>query len=64
MTALMHSIWTVVVFIVFIGIIAWAYSGRRKKDFDEAARLVLDEDDPVQVNQKKDNTETETQEKP
>ncbi|MBT3204097.1 MAG: cbb3-type cytochrome oxidase subunit 3 [Gammaproteobacteria bacterium] len=66
MTALMHSIWTVVVFIVFIGIIVWAYSGRRKKDFDEAARLVLDEDDPVQVNQEKEKAETEskdTQEK-
>ncbi|MCP4077877.1 MAG: cbb3-type cytochrome c oxidase subunit 3 [Gammaproteobacteria bacterium] len=61
MTALMHSIWTVVVFVVFIGIIAWAYSGKRKKDFDEAARLVLDDDDPVQENQKKDNTETESQ---
>jgi len=62
----MHSIWTVVVFIVFIGIIVWAYSGRRKKDFDEAARLVLDEDDPVQVNQEKEKAETEskdTQEK-
>ncbi len=47
MTSLMHSIWTVVVFVVFIGIILWAYSGNRKKDFDEAARLVLDEDDEI-----------------
>jgi len=42
----MHSIWTVLVFIVFIGIIFWAYSGKRKKDFDEAARLALDDDEP------------------
>lgn len=48
MNSLMHSIWTVIVFVVFIGIVLWAYSGRRKKDFDEAARLVLDEDDQVQ----------------
>ena len=54
MTALMHSIWTVVVFVVFIGIILWAYSGKRKKDFDEAARLVLDDDEPLQNNQNKD----------
>jgi len=44
MTGLMHSIWTVLVFIVFIGIIIWAYSGRRKKDFDAAARLALDDE--------------------
>lgn len=47
MSSLIHSIWTVVVFIVFISIVLWAYSSRRKKDFDEAARLVLDEDKPV-----------------
>ncbi len=60
MSSLMHSIWTVVVFVVFIGIILWAYSGRRKKDFDEAARIVLDEDDqvlekPVQNKQKEED---------
>ena len=67
MTSLMHSIWTVVVFVVFIGIILWAYSGKRKKDFDEAARLVLDDDDPIQDKQKKENAtadEQQEQEKP
>ena len=34
-------------FVVFIGIVLWAYSSRRKKDFDEAARLPFaDEDKP------------------
>lgn len=47
MSSLIHSIWTVAVFIVFIGIVLWAYSSRRKKGFDEAARMVLDEDKPV-----------------
>ena len=42
MTGLMHSIWTVMVFIVFIGIVLWAYSGARKKDYDEASRMALD----------------------
>jgi cytochrome c oxidase cbb3-type subunit 4 len=46
MSSLVHSIWTVVVFVVFIGIVFWAYSGRRKKDFDEASRLALDDDQP------------------
>ncbi len=52
MSSLVHSIWTVVVFIVFIGIVFWAYSGSRKKDFDEAARLVLDDDQPIQQEKK------------
>lgn len=45
MSPLIHSLWTVILFVVFIGIVAWAYSGRRKKDFDEAARLALDDDE-------------------
>ncbi|MDJ0880160.1 MAG: cbb3-type cytochrome c oxidase subunit 3 [Gammaproteobacteria bacterium] len=46
MSTLMHSIWTIIVFVVFIGIVVWAYSSRRKKDFDEASRLALDDDKP------------------
>ena len=30
---------TVVSFLVFVGIAVWAFSRRRKRDFDEAARL-------------------------
>jgi cytochrome c oxidase cbb3-type subunit IV len=30
---------TVVSFIVFVGIVVWAYSRKRKRDFDEAAQL-------------------------
>ena len=32
------SIFTVISFVVFIGIVAWAYSSRRKQAFDVAAR--------------------------
>jgi len=39
-----QSVWTVVVFILFIGIVIWAFSPRRRKDFDEAAQLPLDDD--------------------
>jgi cytochrome c oxidase cbb3-type subunit 4 len=35
---------TVVTLIVFVGIVVWAYSSKRKKQFDEAARSVLDDD--------------------
>lgn len=40
-----HSIWTLVLFISFIGIFLWAYSSRRKTDFEQAANLVFDQDE-------------------
>ncbi len=39
--ATMHSIWTVVLFVSFIGIIFWAYSKRQTSSFNEAANLVF-----------------------
>jgi cytochrome c oxidase cbb3-type subunit 4 len=42
--AMFHSVWTVVLVILFIGIVAWAFSAKRKADFDAAARLPLDEE--------------------
>ncbi|RFA31247.1 CcoQ/FixQ family Cbb3-type cytochrome c oxidase assembly chaperone [Alkalilimnicola ehrlichii] len=39
---------TVVLMVIFIGIVLWAYSSRRKSDFDEAARLPLDENESKQ----------------
>jgi cytochrome c oxidase cbb3-type subunit 4 len=35
---------TAVLMLLFFGVVVWAFSRRRKKDFDEAARLPLDED--------------------
>ena len=35
---------TIVLFIIFIGIILWAWSPGRKRDFDDAAQLVVDDD--------------------
>lgn len=40
---LFHSIWTVLLLVLFIGIWAWAWSSRRKDDFDAAARLPFDD---------------------
>lgn len=45
-----QSIWTIVVMITFLGIVAWAYSSRRKSDFDEAARLPFDDEPGVDKN--------------
>lgn len=39
-----HALWTVALFVIFIGIVAWAWSSKRKKQFDEAARLPLEDD--------------------
>ena len=33
------SIFTVIVFVSFVGIVLWAFSSRNKKKFDEAANL-------------------------
>ena len=35
---------TVLSFITFIGIVAWAYSCRNAADFEEAARLPFEQD--------------------
>ena len=41
---LLHGVWTATLLAVFAAIVVWAWSGRRKRDFDEAARLPLEED--------------------
>lgn len=41
----LHTIWTVIAFIVFIGIVVWAYGKNRRSEFDEAANLPFDEED-------------------
>ena len=35
---------TVLAMLAFLGIVAWAWSSRRRADFDAAARLPLEED--------------------
>jgi cytochrome c oxidase cbb3-type subunit 4 len=42
-----RSAMTVIMFVVFLGIVFWAYSKKRKSDFDEAARLPFDEDESM-----------------
>lgn len=44
---LLQGIWTIIVLITFVGIVAWAWSRKRKKDFDAAARIPFqgEEDD-------------------
>jgi cytochrome c oxidase cbb3-type subunit 4 len=39
-------------FITFIGIVAWAWSSKRKKSFDEAAHIPFDEEDEPKTSSK------------
>ncbi len=41
----LRSISTVLSFVAFISIVVWAYSGKRKRAFDEAAALAVDEEE-------------------
>ncbi len=41
----LHSLYTVLAFVSFAGIVLWAYSGKRKADFEEAGRLPMTEED-------------------
>jgi cytochrome c oxidase cbb3-type subunit 4 len=45
--SLILSIWTIVVMVLFIGIVLWAWSGKRKQRFDDAANIPFAEDEEV-----------------
>jgi cytochrome c oxidase cbb3-type subunit 4 len=55
-TSLIQSVWTLVVTVLFIGIVIWAWSGKRKKDFDEAANIPFTEDDMPAEKTSKENS--------
>jgi cytochrome c oxidase cbb3-type subunit 4 len=52
--ALFQSIWTIIVMVIFLGIVAWAYSNKRKASFDATAQSPIDDDDSVKAKEKKD----------
>lgn len=52
-----RTVLTLVCFVIFIGIVAWAYSAGRRERFDEAARVPLLDDDAsttAQAQEKRD----------
>lgn len=51
---MVYGIVTLLLMLIFIGGWIWAWSPRRKKAFDEAARLALDDADAAQGAKKKD----------
>jgi cytochrome c oxidase cbb3-type subunit 4 len=40
-----RGIFTALMLLLFVAVCIWAYSGRRKADFEEASRLPLEEDE-------------------
>lgn len=42
--ALSGSIYTILVFVSFIGVVIWAYSKKSKANFDEAEKLIFDDE--------------------
>jgi len=56
MDNLIQSVWTLVVLVLFVGIVIWAWSGKRKNDFDEAANIPFNEDDTPTENTSKENS--------
>ncbi|MBT3430432.1 MAG: cbb3-type cytochrome c oxidase subunit 3 [Proteobacteria bacterium] len=49
MITLFHSIWTTLMFILFVGIVVWAFSRRQKTEFATAASIPFeDEEHPIQ----------------
>ena len=43
----LRSLSTLFMFLVFVGIIAWSYAGKRRRDFDDAAQLPFLDDLPA-----------------
>lgn len=48
-----RTAWTVFAFVFFIGVVIWAWSGKRKRSFDEASRMALDDDKELTVEQRR-----------
>ena len=54
--SIVQSVWTLVVLVLFVGIVIWAWSGKRKQDFDEAANIPFSEDDkPIEQTSKENS---------
>ena len=46
---MLRAMYTLFMFLAFVGIVWWAWSARRKNDFDEAAALALEDDAPASL---------------
>jgi cytochrome c oxidase cbb3-type subunit 4 len=54
---LIQSLWTILVMVAFIGIVIWAWSGKRKQRFEDAANIPFTEDEqPKSDSMSKENS--------
>ncbi|MBS7326074.1 MAG: cbb3-type cytochrome c oxidase subunit 3 [Thiopseudomonas sp.] len=54
---MLRGLGTAIVFIAFIGLVFWAYNGKRKGSFDEAANLPFADEASDSPNSAKDSKE-------
>ncbi|TDQ34135.1 cytochrome c oxidase cbb3-type subunit 4 [Thiopseudomonas denitrificans] len=54
---MLRGLGTLVVFVAFIGLVFWAYNGKRKSSFDEAANLPFADDASDTTNSAKEPKE-------
>lgn len=52
-----RGIGTAIILIAFIGIVFWAYSGKRKRSFDEAAMLPFEDKTETDVDENAPTTD-------
>lgn len=43
----LRTLVTVAAFLTFVGIVGWAYSGRRADHYEKAARMAMDDEQPA-----------------
>ena len=54
--AAFHIFFTVLMFVIFTGIFFWAYSKKRKKEFEDAANLPFADEEKYDGNNKGEHT--------
>ena len=53
----LSGVMTILAFVAFLGVVYWAFGAKRKTDFDAAARLPLEDDQPAFAALKADKNE-------
>ncbi|GAD89581.1 cbb3-type cytochrome c oxidase subunit CcoQ [Vibrio halioticoli NBRC 102217] len=48
--SIIHSIWTIVLFVSFGGVVWWAFGKNRKARFEEDANMIFADEQPPKAN--------------
>jgi cytochrome c oxidase cbb3-type subunit IV len=52
---LVHGLWTLLIFVIFILIVAYVWNRDRRSHFEEAGRIPFDEEDEPPIDRPADN---------